>query len=81
MEIQILRAGQLVILAVPGEFTTMAGRRLREAVYDQVHGPLTLIICFRRVRVRRRACADLWPRYGAQGLHVALAGSRSRVQA
>jgi hypothetical protein len=27
---------QLVILAVPGEFTTMAGRRLRAAVYDQV---------------------------------------------
>ncbi len=27
---------QLVILAVPGEFTTMAGRRLRAAVYDRV---------------------------------------------
>lgn len=27
---------QLVILAVPGEFTTMAGRRLRAAVYDKV---------------------------------------------
>eukprot|EP00887_Chlorella_sp_A99_P008094 scaffold12.g8094.t1 len=32
VEIQILRVGQLVILAVPGEFTTMAGRRLRRAV-------------------------------------------------
>ena len=36
MEIQILRVGQLVILCVPGELTTMAGRRLREAVQVQV---------------------------------------------
>ena len=36
VDIQILRAGQLVILCVPGEFTTMAGRRLREAIYAQV---------------------------------------------
>ncbi len=34
--IQILRVGQLVILSVPGELTTMAGRRLREAVHAQV---------------------------------------------
>ncbi|KAF5953675.1 hypothetical protein HYC85_006531 [Camellia sinensis] len=32
LPIQILRIGQLVILSVPGEFTTMAGRRLRAAV-------------------------------------------------
>ncbi|KAL4435206.1 hypothetical protein ABPG77_001888 [Micractinium sp. CCAP 211/92] len=32
VEIQVLRIGQLVILAVPGEFTTMAGRRLKRAV-------------------------------------------------
>ncbi|KAH6805928.1 Neutral/alkaline non-lysosomal ceramidase [Perilla frutescens var. frutescens] len=32
--IQILRLGKLVILSVPGEFTTMAGRRLREAVKE-----------------------------------------------
>ncbi|KAF3773215.1 Neutral ceramidase [Nymphaea thermarum] len=32
LPIQILRIGQLVILSVPGEFTTMAGRRLRNAV-------------------------------------------------
>ncbi|KAK9816671.1 hypothetical protein WJX72_003530 [[Myrmecia] bisecta] len=38
VEIQILRVGQFVILCVPGEFTTMAGRRLREAIYDQVKG-------------------------------------------
>lgn len=37
VEIQILRVGQLVILCVPGELTTMAGRRLREAVQLQVH--------------------------------------------
>ena len=30
--IQILRVGQLFILAVPGEFTTMSGRRLRNSV-------------------------------------------------
>nr|CAD1824088.1 unnamed protein product [Ananas comosus var. bracteatus] len=32
LPIQILRIGQVVILCVPGEFTTMAGRRLRNAV-------------------------------------------------
>ena len=32
VDTQILRVGQLAILAVPGEFTTMSGRRLREAV-------------------------------------------------
>ncbi|XP_058215615.1 neutral ceramidase 1 [Rhododendron vialii] len=32
LPVQILRVGQLVIVSVPGEFTTMAGRRLREAV-------------------------------------------------
>ncbi|XP_031112685.1 neutral ceramidase 1-like isoform X2 [Ipomoea triloba] len=32
LPIQILRVGQLAILSVPGEFTTMAGRRLRDAV-------------------------------------------------
>ncbi|KAJ9186381.1 hypothetical protein P3X46_001959 [Hevea brasiliensis] len=32
LPIQILRLGRLIILSVPGEFTTMAGRRLREAV-------------------------------------------------
>ncbi|KAF5470478.1 hypothetical protein F2P56_010991 [Juglans regia] len=45
LPLQILRIGQLVILSVPGEFTTMAGRRLRDAVktvltsngHDNVH--------------------------------------------
>lgn len=32
LPIQMLRIGQLVILSVPSEFTTMAGRRLREVV-------------------------------------------------
>ncbi|CAO2170689.1 unnamed protein product [Urochloa humidicola] len=32
LPIQIIRIGQLVILCVPGEFTTMAWRRLRDAV-------------------------------------------------
>lgn len=32
VETQILRIGQVLIAAVPGEFTTMAGRRFREAL-------------------------------------------------
>ncbi|XP_068668819.1 neutral ceramidase 2-like [Aristolochia californica] len=32
LPIQLLRIGQMVVLSVPGEFTTMAGRRLRDAV-------------------------------------------------
>ncbi|GAV74492.1 Ceramidase_alk domain-containing protein [Cephalotus follicularis] len=32
LPVQILRIGQLIILSVPAEFTTMAGRRLRDAV-------------------------------------------------
>lgn len=38
VEIQILRVGQFVVLCVPGELTTMAGRRLREAMQAQVRG-------------------------------------------
>eukprot|EP00252_Welwitschia_mirabilis_P012406 TRINITY_DN2744_c0_g1_i1.p1 TRINITY_DN2744_c0_g1~~TRINITY_DN2744_c0_g1_i1.p1 ORF type:complete len:766 (-),score=116.78 TRINITY_DN2744_c0_g1_i1:252-2549(-) len=34
LPLQILRIGQFVILSVPGEFTTMAGRRLRNAVKE-----------------------------------------------
>jgi neutral ceramidase len=30
-----LRIGQLLIAAVPGEFTTMAGRRLRDALNSE----------------------------------------------
>ncbi|KAJ1390321.1 hypothetical protein SESBI_37536 [Sesbania bispinosa] len=46
LPIQILRVGQFVILCVPGEFSTMAGRRLRDAVktvlssdkdFDDIH--------------------------------------------
>jgi len=36
VDVQILRVGQFVILCVPGEMTTMAGRRLRNAVADKV---------------------------------------------
>lgn len=32
VHIQMLRIGQFVILVVPGEFTTMSGRRIREAM-------------------------------------------------
>lgn len=47
VEIQILRVGQFVVLCVPGELTTMAGRRLREAMQAQVQpswGNVTLVI-------------------------------------
>ncbi|KAL0865319.1 hypothetical protein Bca101_044437 [Brassica carinata] len=36
LSLQILRIGQLFILSVPGEFTTMARRRLRDAVKRQL---------------------------------------------
>jgi len=36
VEISIMRIGNLVVLAVPGEFTTMSGRRLIRAVRDKV---------------------------------------------
>ncbi|CAN0871835.1 Neutral ceramidase 2 [Linum grandiflorum] len=34
LPIQILRLGKVIILSVPGEFTTMAGRRLKETVKE-----------------------------------------------
>ncbi|MEW6733618.1 MAG: neutral/alkaline non-lysosomal ceramidase N-terminal domain-containing protein [Acidobacteriota bacterium] len=37
LPVQIVRIGNLAIIAVPGEFTTMAGRRLRETVATQLH--------------------------------------------
>ncbi|EKM53544.1 uncharacterized protein PHACADRAFT_163865 [Phanerochaete carnosa HHB-10118-sp] len=36
VDIQLLRAGNLVIAVIPGELTTMSGRRLREAVRDRL---------------------------------------------
>jgi len=35
VETQVLRIGQLLIAAVPGEFTTMAGRRLRQKMSQE----------------------------------------------
>lgn len=32
VDIQLLRIGRLLVAPVPGEFTTMAGRRLRESI-------------------------------------------------
>ena len=46
VDVQILRVGQLVILCVPGEFTTMAGRRLRDAVADKVPIPFPSLTAF-----------------------------------
>jgi len=34
LPLQIFQIGNLYIIGVPGEFTTMAGRRLRKSVYD-----------------------------------------------
>jgi neutral ceramidase len=36
LPVQIVRIGNLAIVAVPGEFSTMAGRRLRKTVSDQL---------------------------------------------
>jgi neutral ceramidase len=36
LPIQLVRIGDLVIIAVPGEFTTMSGRRLRATVMDEL---------------------------------------------
>ncbi|KAM9325028.1 neutral ceramidase [Gastrophryne carolinensis] len=36
IDVQILTVGNLAIVAVPGEFTTMSGRRLREAVKQEL---------------------------------------------
>lgn len=47
MDVQILRIGQFVILCVPGEFTTMSGRRLMTAVRDELekaYGKLHIIV-------------------------------------
>nr|XP_020658849.1 neutral ceramidase [Pogona vitticeps] len=40
VDVQILTVGSLAILAIPGEFTTMSGRRLREAIKTEfaTHG-------------------------------------------
>merc|ERR1711970_1023994 len=38
VDTQILRIGKLVLLAVPGEFSTMSGRRLRESVASGISG-------------------------------------------
>lgn len=35
VDVQLLRVGQLIIAAVPGEFTTMAGRRLKDAIREK----------------------------------------------
>ena len=34
VDTQLLSVGQVAVVAVPGEFTTMAGRRLRETVQE-----------------------------------------------
>ncbi|XP_023732512.1 neutral ceramidase 2 [Lactuca sativa] len=44
LPVQILKIGQMVILSVPGEFTTMAGRRLRDAVGAVFKGKVHVVI-------------------------------------
>lgn len=36
VETQIVSIGSLLIVALPGEFTTMSGRRIREAVIEVI---------------------------------------------
>ncbi|KAM9991673.1 hypothetical protein ACTFIZ_005068 [Dictyostelium cf. discoideum] len=47
MPIQIVTIGQIVLVAVPGEFTTMSGRRLRNSVREiigkSIENPIVLI--------------------------------------
>jgi len=47
VDVQILRAGQLLLLCVPAELTTMAGRRLREAVHARAraHARAYWVMC------------------------------------
>lgn len=45
LPIQIARLGCLFILAVPGEFTTMSGRRLRDGVEKELAKHLTALKC------------------------------------
>ena len=35
VDVQILRLGQFLVGAVPGEYSTMAGRRLREGLIEE----------------------------------------------
>ncbi|XP_006005660.1 neutral ceramidase [Latimeria chalumnae] len=49
VDIQIATIGSLAVVAVPGEFTTMSGRRLREAVKSELElqgalGPMDVVI-------------------------------------
>jgi len=47
LPVQIVQLGQLFILAVPAEFTTMSGRRLRETVYNTIvsnGGPTNAVV-------------------------------------
>jgi len=47
LPLQMMRLGQLFIVAVPSEFTTMSGRRLREMVYNTIisnGGPTNAVV-------------------------------------
>lgn len=41
---QLATIGSFVIAVVPGEFTTMAGRRLREAIVDEIGQSDTTVV-------------------------------------
>ncbi len=38
LPLQVIRIGQLALAAVPGEFTTMSGRRVRSSVHGELEG-------------------------------------------
>jgi hypothetical protein len=62
--VQVLRAGRLLILSVPGELTTMAGRRLKRAVQAAVGfpAPCCAVLCCAVLRWLRRDLPEArWP--------------------
>ena len=58
---QVLRVGQLVLLAVPGELTTMSGRRLREAIKAQARVCVCVCLCACVYVVWLHACVCVCP--------------------
>lgn len=47
--VQLLKVGQLVITSLPGEFTTMAGRRVRDAVAKVRDRVIEIIFAYRYI--------------------------------
>ena len=50
--LQILSVGQLVIVAVPGEFTTMSGRLMKKAILKVIHYR-TVSVCMKFITIQQ----------------------------